>query len=58
MVATNHRQLPNGLQEANVTKELNFAVNLLDLNEIYLGTSSRYVNVAQKTAESIHCSTG
>lgn len=48
MVATYHRQLPDGLQEANVTKELNFDVNLLDLNEIYIGTSSRYVDVAQK----------
>jgi hypothetical protein len=48
MVATYHRQLPNGLKDAKVTKELKFDVNVLNLNEMYISTSSRYVDVAQK----------
>ena len=56
MVATYHRQLPNGLKDAKVTKELKFDVNVLNLNEMYISTSSRYVDVAQKTA--VYGSTG
>lgn len=41
-------------KEANVTKELNFYVNFLNLNEIYIGTSSRHVNNGSKKRQSLY----